>query len=201
MVVFASDNGCATYTEACSNEPLLAGKLTFFEGGVRVPFLISWPGMLPSGRVIDAPISTLDVLPTALELAGAAAPSDRRLDGESLLPLLRGAATRLASERLFWRSGPSWAMRDGSWKLVQYPDRPPFLFDLAADAGERQDLAPGLPDRVAALTAAYREWDAQMIAPLWPVRVVFYAVLAEILDRKPVRLLEAPQPGTIAVEF
>ncbi len=68
LVVFASDNGCATYTEACSNGPLLGGKLTFFEGGVRVPFLASWPGTISPGKVVDAPVSTLDVLPTALEL-------------------------------------------------------------------------------------------------------------------------------------
>ena len=76
-----------------------------------------------------------------------------------------------------------------------------MLFDLAADAASATTSRRRCPSASPSSTAAYREWDAQMIAPLWPVRVVFYAVLAEILDRKPVRLLEAPQPGTIAVEF
>ena len=81
LLLFMSDNGCATYTAACSNGPLLGGKLTPFEGGNRIPFIASWPGTIAAGRVIDAPISTLDLLPTALELAGAERPNDRELDG------------------------------------------------------------------------------------------------------------------------
>jgi arylsulfatase A-like enzyme len=74
LLIFASDNGCATYTAACSNGPLLGGKVTFFEGGVRVPFLASWPGTVGAGRVVDTPVSTLDVLPTALDLGGISPP-------------------------------------------------------------------------------------------------------------------------------
>ena len=73
LLLFMSDNGCATYTAACSNGPLLGGKLTPFEGGNRIPFIASWPGTIAAGKVIDSPISTLDLLPTALEMAGSEA--------------------------------------------------------------------------------------------------------------------------------
>ena len=200
MVVFASDNGCATYTEACSNGVLLGGKVTFFEGGVRVPFLASWPGTIRSGKVLDAPVSTLDLLPTALALAGGTPPTDQPLDGESLLPLLRGETKALGRDRLVWRNGASWALRDGSWKLVRYHDEPPFLFDLAADSAESKNLAPSMGDRVAELERLYRAWEAGTVAPLW-TRKPMYASLADILARKPMHLLDAPEPDSIEIDF
>jgi arylsulfatase A-like enzyme len=204
LIVFASDNGCATYTAACSNGDLLGGKVTFFEGGVRVPFVASWPGQVAGGRVVDAPVSTLDLLPTALDLAGASAPAAPKLDGESLLPLLRGeeSAARHFSERpFFWRNSKSWATRQGSWKLIQYDGEPPFLFDLDADVAESRNLATAQSERVAEITRRFRQWEKGTIAPLWPMRVTYHVSLKEILDRKPMRLLEKAEPDTIEVEF
>jgi arylsulfatase A-like enzyme len=201
VVVFASDNGCATYTDACSNGPLLGGKLTFFEGGVRIPFLVARPGTIPPGSVIDAPVSTLDLLPTALALAGATPPSDRGLDGRSLLPLLRGESGAAGHDRLVWRNGKSWALRDGAWKLVQYDGEPPFLFDLATDATERENLAPSMAHRVTDLERVYRAWEVGTVTPLWNTRKPMYASLKEVLERKPMRLLDAPEPGTILIDF
>jgi arylsulfatase A-like enzyme len=202
LVVFASDNGCATYTAACSNGPLLGGKVTFFEGGVRVPFLASWPGTIAPARTLDAPVSTLDLLPTALDLAGARSPAgEHRLDGVSLLPLLRGEATTLDRRDLFWRNSQSWAARHDNWKLIQYEGLTPFLFDLASDPGESRNLAAAQPERVADLTRRFREWEKGTIEPLWPMRVTYYVVLEEILSRRPMRLLTAAEPGTIEVEF
>jgi arylsulfatase A-like enzyme len=202
LVVFTSDNGCGMYTDSCSNGPLLGGKVTFFEGGVRVPFLASWPGTLRAGQVLGQPVSTLDVLPTALALTHAEPPADRELDGESLAPLLRGEGRGPSPDRaLFWRNGASWAMRRGPWKLIAYDGEAPFLFDLAADVGEGRNLAPSEPARVAELTRLYQEWNAHNVAPRWPTRITYHAVLADILARRPFRLLEAPAPGTIEVEF
>jgi arylsulfatase B len=201
LVVFVSDNGCATYTAACSNGPLLGSKVTFFDGGVRVPFIASWPGKVMPGRVIDAPISTLDLLPTALELASIARANEPALDGESLLPILRGETRALARDALFWRNSASWAVRSGSWKLVQYEGEPPLLFDLAADAAESRNLAPSHPDRVAELGGRFSEWERITIAPRWPMRATYHVSLRDILDRKPMVLLEEAAPGTIEVEF
>jgi arylsulfatase A-like enzyme len=201
LVVFTADNGCAMYTEACSNGALLGGKLTFFEGGVRVPFMASWPGEIDPGQVVDAPVSTLDLLPTALALTGAAPPAGGKLDGESLLPLLRGETRALGRDRMAWRNGQSWAIRDGSWKLVQYHDQPPLLYDLAADVAESRNVAPSQRDRVAELGRRFRAWEAGTVAPLWSSRKAQYTSLADILARRPMHLLEAPEPDSIAIDF
>ncbi|HEX2464674.1 MAG TPA: sulfatase-like hydrolase/transferase, partial [Thermoanaerobaculia bacterium] len=201
LVVFSSDNGCATYTEACSNGPLLGGKLTFFEGGVRVPFVAAWPGTIPSGMVIDVPVSTLDLLPTALELAGAEAPTDRPLDGRSLMALVRGEAGADGHDQLVWRNGKSWAVRDGSWKLIRYDGEPPFLFDLASDPTESKNVASSMSEREAALERVYRAWEAGAVAPLWTTRKPLYTSLQEIVEHKPMRLLETPEADSILIDF
>jgi arylsulfatase B len=187
LVVFLSDNGCATYTAACSNGPLLGGKLTPFEGGNRVPFIASWPGTIAAGRVVEAPVSTLDLLPTALGMAGAPAPTDRQLDGETLLPLLRGEATKLGRETLYWGLGRHWAVRHGEWKLVALHGHPPMLFDLAADPGERHDLAAAHPREVARLERLYRKWRQPMAPARWPTQETLWVPLQDILDGKPMR--------------
>jgi arylsulfatase A-like enzyme len=202
LVVFASDNGCATYTESCSNGPLLGGKLTPLEGGFRVPFLATWKGTIAPGRVIDAPVSTLDLLPTALELAGSTvkppegAPT-KPLDGESLLPLLRGERDALTRDVLVWRLGDHYAVRKGDWKLVQFLDFPPMLFDLRADPGERHDLAKKNAKTVEQLQAVYRDWNAQTVAPLWTTRRDMWVNLQDLLDGKPLTPLEGPGPGRV----
>jgi arylsulfatase A-like enzyme len=202
LVVFASDNGCATYTEACSNGPLLGGKLTPFEGGFRVPFLASWKGTIAPGRVIDAPVSTLDLLPTALEMSrSTAAPPDgappKPLDGESLLPLLRGERDSLGRDTLVWRLGDHYAVRHRDWKLVQFLDFPPMLFDLAADPGERHDLVAKNAKELAELQAIYQSWNAQTVKPLWTTRGDLWVRLQDLLDGKPLKTLGGPGPGIV----
>ena len=197
LVVFSSDNGCATYTESCSNGPLLGGKLTPFEGGFRVPFLASWKGTIAPGRVIEAPVSTLDLLPTALELSGSTEAPPKPLDGESLLPLLRGERKRLSRDTLVWRLGDHYAVRDGDWKLVQFLDVPPMLFDLAADPGERHDLAAEKAKKLAELQAIYQTWNAQTVKPLWTTRGDLWVKLQDLLDGKPLKTLEGPGPGIV----
>jgi arylsulfatase A-like enzyme len=197
LVVFASDNGCATYTESCSNAPLLGGKLTPFEGGFRVPFLMSWKGTIAPGRVIDAPVSTLDLLPTALELAGSTETPPKPLDGESLLPLLRGERPSLRRDTLVWRLGDNYAVRKGDWKLVQFLDQPTILFDLAADPGEQRNLAAQSAAKVAELEAIYRTWNAQTVPPLWPTRQDIWVRLQDLLDGKPLQSVGGPGPGVV----
>lgn len=173
LVVFTNDNGGQTGLTA-SNAPLRGKKGDMWEGGIRVPMLMRWPGVIAAGRVVDDPVITLDFLPTFLAAAGARdVVEDGALDGIDLLPLLRGDAERLPERDLFWRSGGASgrvAMRDGQWKLVhnRHQDGAKAeLYDLANDIGEQNDLAARNPDRVGAMQARLRAWEGGLTEPLW----------------------------------
>ena len=117
-VIFLSDNGCAGYAYgACSNAPLSGYKRWLAEGGVRIPYIVSWPGHLPAGQVDHRQVSSLDILPTAAALAHAKLPSDRVYDGVSLLPFLDGENNGIPNPKLYWRDGTDFAMRDIDLKL------------------------------------------------------------------------------------
>jgi arylsulfatase A-like enzyme len=166
LVVFVNDNGGAT-NNASINTPLRGTKGTPFEGGVRVPFLMSWPGQLPEGVDYDLPVSTLDVLPTALAAAGRATAPSEPIDGVDLLPFLTGAAAGRPHDILFWHLKDDRAVRDGDWKLVLRGEEGPLLFDLAADPAESRDLAGEQPERVAELLAKLAAWEAELAEPRW----------------------------------
>jgi len=166
LVVFVNDNGGAT-NNASINAPLRGTKGTPYEGGLRVPFLMSWPGRLPEGVDYDLPVSTLDVLPTALAAAGRSTPAPRPLDGVDLLPFLTGSVEGRPHDLLLWRLKGDRAVRDGDWKLVLRGDGDPMLFDLAADPAESRDLADEQPQRVAELLAELTAWEAELAEPRW----------------------------------
>ncbi len=170
LVVFLSDNGCATYTGACTNDPLRYGKLTHFEGGFRVPFAMQYPARLKAGMTYDKPISSLDLFPTALALAGGAMPKDRPYDGVNLLPYLTSPGKKTPHEVLCWRNGENAGVRKGNWKLFKGGDKY-WLFDLSKDAGEKQNVADKFPQVVEELKKELQKWEAQMKAPLWPCRL------------------------------
>jgi arylsulfatase A-like enzyme len=198
LVVFASDHGCPTNIEVCSNDGLRGGKRVLLEGGIRIPLLAAWTGTIAPGRTIDAPVSLLDLVPTALELAGAKPPADRELDGRSLAPLLRGEVDTLDRDTLFWRHGTNWAVRSGSMKLIGFAGREaPLLFDLASEAGESRDLAAEQPQAVAALTRLYRDWEVEMVDPLWDSGGTIRVSLDDVLAGKPMVPLKGPQPGAV----
>ena len=118
MVIFLSDNGCAGYTHgACSNAPLSGYKRWLAEGGIRIPYIVAWPGHLPAGRVDRRQVSSLDILPTAAALARAKLPTDRIYDGVNLLPFVDGENGGIPNPRLYWRDGVDFAMRDADSKL------------------------------------------------------------------------------------
>jgi arylsulfatase A-like enzyme len=176
LIFFFSDNGGSgrkpflAYNTAV-NTPLRGDKGQTLEGGIRVPFFVSWPGKLPAGKVYDEPVISLDVLPTACAVAGARADAD--LDGVNLLPYLTGEKTGAPHEALYWRFGPQKAVRKGHWKLVDWRDFVTQqssgwqLYDLAKDVGEKDDLAAAQPRVVAELGAAWDAWNKRNIAPLW----------------------------------
>lgn len=140
-----------------------------YEGGIRVPFVISWPAQLKAGSSYDRPVSSLDVAATALALAGAPLPSERKLDGVNLIPFLKDEASGLPHANLFWRTGggQSYAVRAGDWKLVRNGKQPDELYDLAKDIAEAKDLAASRPEVVARLAADLAAWDKELVAPLF----------------------------------
>ncbi len=118
IVFFLSDNGCASYLDGqCSNAPLSGFKGEHLEGGIRIPYIVAWPGHIAGGRVDDRQVSTLDVVPTAAALAGASLPADRPYDGVDLLPYLMGVKADSPHPVLYWRAGVNYAIRDGNWKM------------------------------------------------------------------------------------
>lgn len=168
LIFFLSDNGGATGANASDNGPLRAHKGALYEGGVRVPFMVSWKGKLPANRVVRQPISALDIFPTALAAAGARPPGATVLDGINLLPHLSGESPAPLPDRpLFWRLGQRHAMRHGKWKLVQRRARPAELYDLSADLGESNDLAAAQPAVVSRLKATMASWQSMMGSPRW----------------------------------
>ncbi|MBM4337291.1 MAG: sulfatase [Deltaproteobacteria bacterium] len=171
LVFFTSDNGGPNYIGLPEvNRPYRGWKISFFEGGIHVPFLAKWPAKLPAGASYDAPVMGFDIFATAAAAAGVAVPADRKIDGVDLAPFARGEREGLPHERLFWRSGHSQVARVGDWKL-QVNERPPgtaWLFNLREDPTERTNLAAREPERVAELRRALAEHNAEQSPPSWP---------------------------------
>ena len=149
------------------NLPLSFGKGILYEGGVRVPYIIQWPGVVPAGKVSNAVISHLDILPTCVAAADGKLPSDREYDGKDLRPYFEGQAGDWTDRPMFWRVWKDRAVREGHWKLVWSGDAPPRLYDLAKDVEEEKDLAAENPDLVRKLQADWKAWNAKNIAPLF----------------------------------
>ncbi len=162
LIFFISDNG-GPQGDAYDNWKLRAGKGTLFEGGIRVPFIVRWPKGIAKGKTFDAPVSTLDVLPTILAAAGLDAPKEPGLDGVDLLPYVNGENSRRPHELLFWsyKKGGRWALRRGDWKLVS-EKKFLGLFDLRTDPGEEQNLMESEPHVAKEIEALYEEWIDQM---------------------------------------
>jgi arylsulfatase A-like enzyme len=167
LVIFLNDNGGPMYTGVQSNGPLRLGKLFLFEGGVRVPMIVRWPGVVPPGSAFDGTTSSLDVFPTACAAAGVNLPDALELDGVDLIPFLSGKADGAPHKALFWSNGPNLAVRKGRWKLVKSYDNT-WLFDLAKDLGEKNNLAKTNPEIVEQLEEYLQRWKSQMAEPAWP---------------------------------
>jgi len=177
LFVFVSDNGGLETDQAgrryTSNQPLRSEKGTLYEGGIRVPAIISWPGTIPPGTVCDRPAVTTDLYPTFLELAGAMPPAGAALDGLSLVPLLRDPTATLPREALFWHlphyhhSTPASAVRQGDWKLLEFfEENTSELYDLRADPGESNNLAAIEPEKAAELRVGLAAWRKRVAARL-----------------------------------
>ena len=167
LVFFISDNGGPEPMNTSNNGSLRGTKGTVYEGGVRVPYLLQWPGHLPEGTEFHAPVISLDMLPTALMAAGGKLPEDHPLYGVDLLPFIRKEKSGNPHESLYWRFGERRAIRKGDWKMVQIGDNPVELYNLASDIGEETNLAGANAEVLKELEADYVKWEAGMIPPRW----------------------------------
>ncbi len=174
LIFFLSDNGGATYTHTTDNAPFRGGKLTQFEGGLRVPFLMQWRGQLPPGQQFEAPVLATDIFATATAAAGLSLPLDRPYDGRNLLPFLKGPAPTPLPRPFLWRMGRVASLRLGDLKVIlNQLSRDTLLFDLAADPYERHDLSSHSPDRLTTVLPLLEELTQELSAPLWPPVVLF----------------------------
>jgi len=169
LIFFYSDNGGAA--NGASNHPLRGHKGMVFEGGIRVPFLVSWPAVIKGGSRYQNPISALDIYPTVLAAAGLKYTGKEALDGVDLIPYLQGDKQKeRPNETMFWRTseGLSYAVRKGDYKLVKsgYKDKT-FLFNLADDPFEMHDLSAEQPQKLAELEKLYQQWNSHNEPMKW----------------------------------
>ncbi|BCX47783.1 aryl-sulfate sulfohydrolase [Haloferula helveola] len=183
VIVFSSDNG--GYGPATDMDPLWGYKGTYFEGGIRVPYFIHWPGVVEPGSRSDAPIIGTDIYPTFCEIAGVPLP-DQPVDGRSLVPILKGEKESFGERPIFWhfpaylqsysiygeqrdplfRSRPVSVVRVGDFKLKQYfEDGKVVLYNLKDDIRERKDLAAEMPEKRDELLGILRDWQKKSDAP------------------------------------
>ncbi len=184
VIVFTSDNG--GYGPATSMHPLKGYKGTYYEGGIRVPFFVHWPGVVPAGTTCDVPIHNVDLFPTFCAMTGAEMPSAQPIDGVSLMPLLHGEK-QIEDRALFWhfpaylqsyqrfdqqrdplfRSRPCSIIRYGDWKLHEYFEEGGLeLYNLKIDVGEARNLAAERPEKLNELHQRLKKWRRQTKAPV-----------------------------------
>jgi uncharacterized sulfatase len=200
VVIFASDNGglIQDYYGAgpivTMNTPLRGQKSTVWEGGIRVPFIVRWPGVVRPDTKSAEPILTTDLFPTLGEISGATLPANYSGDGVSLVPLFRGAVSHLEPRSLFWHQpaymheqcSPSSAVREGDYKLIEFlEDNHIELYNLADDLGEEHNLAEQKPDFAAALRAKLYEWRKKVGAEMPTVNPNYDPAKAQIWTVRP----------------
>ena len=184
LVIFTSDNGAVSHISC--QDPLRAGKGSYYEGGIRVPMVIRWPGRIPAGSTTDVPVVNLDLYPTILEAVGIDYPEES-MDGVSIWPLLKNNSGPSARTLAWhypvyletWKQGrkgfrdplfrtrPGTTILYGDWKLnYYYEDSVKELFNLRNDQGEHHDLSGDLPARTSELYGMMQEWIRSQHAPV-----------------------------------
>lgn len=185
-ILFFSDNG--GYGPATDMAPLKGYKGCYYEGGIRVPFFVKWPGVVPAGKKSEEPIIGVDLYPTLCAIAGAPLPEGQPLDGRSLLPLFKGEVKSFGGRAIFWhfpaylqsyrgvhdeqrdplfRTRPCGVIRKGDWKLLEFFEKGDVeLYNLAEDIGESRNLAATQPEKAAALKRELAAWRDKIGAPV-----------------------------------
>jgi arylsulfatase A len=179
VIFFTSDNGGLSvreglHTPATSNAPLQAGKGYLYEGGIREPFLVRWPGTVKPGSVSDVPVCSIDLYPTILDMALVKVEAKQAPDGVSLVPLLKANGS-LKRDALFWHyphysnqgGRPGGAVRQGDYKLIEhYEDGKLELYNIKEDIGEKNNLAAKMPEKTKELAKALADWRKSVAAQM-----------------------------------
>jgi arylsulfatase A-like enzyme len=171
IVFLMSDNGGLSTSEGhpTSNLPLRAGKGWLYEGGIREPMLIKWPGVTKAGGSVDTPVISTDFFPTIVEMANIPLPDNIKLDGISMVPLLKGNPNT-DRQAIFWHyphygnqgGTPGAAVRKGNYKYIEFfGDRPPELYNLSKDIAEKHDLSEKMPDKIKELKSLLNTWQEE----------------------------------------
>ena len=186
LIIFTSDNG--GHAGGTWNDPLRGSKGSFYEGGIRVPLIMSWAGKIEPGSLCQTPVTGVDYLPTFAELAGAELPSSQAVDGLSVVPLMKGnpiaertifwhyplylhGRTQVkpiyGTDRMRWRTTPCSIVRKGDWKLMYFFETgTPELYNIKEDIGEQNDLAAQYPEKVDRMLRALQSWQAETNADI-----------------------------------
>jgi len=171
IIFYFSDNGGAKATSA-NNLPLRDFKHSVYEGGLRVPFVMSWPAKLKPS-VCKEPVISLDIMPTICAILDIKLPANIIYDGKNILPAIEGKLTQPLHEELFWDGAENrWAVRSGKWKLVFDKSAKLELYDLENDISESNDLAAQNPDKANELRLKYEKWRAEMKTPMGDLKKV-----------------------------
>nr|WP_199271763.1 sulfatase [Paraglaciecola sp. L3A3] len=173
IVVFTNDNGGPTDKNASDNYPLSGSKSNHLEGGVRVPYVIKWPGKVQPGTDYPYPVSTLDLLPTFFAAAGGDVKPLTHLDGVDLLPYLNGSEEGRPHELLYWKKDARAAIRMGDWKLIRFPDRPAELYNITSDIQEVENMAAQEPELVRSMFKTLFAWESTLERPRWLLKRKF----------------------------
>ena len=170
LIIFSSDNGGADYVGLPNlNAPYRGWKMTFFEGGTHVPFFMRWPNRIEAGTEYQRPVTHIDIFSTIAAAAEVNVPADREIDGVDLLPFVTGDRSEDPHEAIFWRTGTYRAVRSGDWKLqLSDPDETPFLYNLADDPTEQNNLATTSPMELKRLKNLIQEGMSNWQPPLRP---------------------------------
>jgi arylsulfatase A-like enzyme len=168
-VIFTSDNGGLSVPELgptpTSNAPLRTGKGYLYEGGIRVPLIVKWPGVVRAGSTSDQVVTSVDWLPTMMSMAEVKSALPKNVDGANIVPVLKGVAA--AQRTIYWHyphyanqgGPPGGAVRSGDWKLIEwYEDGKVELFNLREDIGETKDLSSQMPERASAMKKMLDDW-------------------------------------------
>jgi arylsulfatase A-like enzyme len=169
IILFASDNGGATYTEAADNSPLKAGKFSNFEGGLRIPMAIKWNGKINKSTVYNNPVSLMDFFGTISEVSEIKLPSDREFDGINLMPYITGQKKDLPHKALYWKAAYNRAVLKDGWKLIMdVKNNREYLYNIIEDISEKKNLAVLMPEKVKELEKEFMNWDKQNKPGMWP---------------------------------
>ncbi|WP_298484659.1 sulfatase [uncultured Maribacter sp.] len=182
LIVFGNDNGGPSDSNESNNHPLSGTKANHLEGGIRIPFLMSWKGKLKKGTTYNNPISTLDLLPTFVSVAGGDVSAIKDLDGVNLLPYLEKGNEEKPHETLYWKKENRGAIRHGDYKLIRFPDRPAELYNIEQDISEVNDLASQNPEKVKEMYKMLFQWELTLERPLWQLERKFEGKAATRMD-------------------